>query len=754
LPDPAPPPRAASLPTRQPLLSRDREGAVPDLLITAALFLASLLLLGPWLTTDLSNQPWNNAYIYTAIARLFRDHASPWNPFQYAGSPFHFLYPPLFPTFTALLRFLPIGRAFHIAAGIGYALAPPSLYVLARALFRTRLPAIFAGLAFALFPSLMYLLPQLRPLGQPFAYAPWNFIALVAYDEAPHAFALPFLFLAVAAAWRERWGPASILAGCVLLTSWPGMIGLAFPLAGLAIARRRTIPYVLSLAGAAYGIAAFWITPSYFVASQLFNRIVWRHTTEAAPWTAVTWALLAAALLAVCLCFWKRIPPELALPLVWTALAALVVIGNFLLPLPHRYLLELSAGLALLLAALLSRAPRAVIPIAIAAGLVLSFRFVTHAWKFDPPAADPTTGVAYQTAAWLKDHAQGGRVLVSGELDSTLSLWTDVPQIGGPGQAARNYLVLAAERQIALGCGADSEPIAELWLRALNAPWLVVHGPASREYFHWYTQPEKFATLPIAWDNGADDRVYRLPNFEPHEAVVVDLPAPPAPTSTADPRWLTAYVNWAAGKRPVNLHWISSGQADFDVNLAANEAVLLKINHDPGWRSSGATIAADPIGFQLIRPQPGVHHVALRYGASWDTWLGRAITILTILLILARIKLPWIAAMALIPAVAAWAVLLSGIPPTAQAAEEAFVRLHPPLINSGGIAITQNVMSIYGSNLSGSNTRVWIGNRSLQPEFTSPTQVNVRLPAGLPPTSTVSVEVNGCTGNAFSFPTR
>ncbi len=724
-----------------------------DVAIAAGLFTGSLLLLGPWLVTDFSNQPWNNGYIYIAIARMFRDRASLWNPLQYGGSPFHFLYPPMLPALAALLRFLSIGRAFHLVSGVGYALAPVCLYILGRQLFRTRLPAVFGALAYAVFPSLFYVLPQFRVLAHPYADAPWSFVALVAYDEAPHAFALPFLLLAIAAAWRERWRLASIFAGAVFLTSWPGLIGLAFPLAGLVIARRRAIANVLGFTGAAYGLAAFWITPSYFVSSQLFNRIVWRHTTQAAPWNGTTWAILVATLAIVALSFLKRVPPELALTLVWTALASLVVIGNVLLPLPPRYLLELSAGLALLLAALLSMAPHRVMFVVIAMGVVLSLRFVTHAWKFEPTPEDPRTGVAYQLATWLKGHAGNARVLASGELDSTLSLWTDVAQVGGPGQAARNYLIMAAERQIALGCGADSERIAELWLRALNAPWLVVHGPASREYFHSYAQPGKFAALPVAWDNGAGDRIYRLP-FEPHEAVVVDYPMLPRIASTADERFLDEYVHWSTGKRPVAVQWSSSGKATFDVNLGANEAVLLKTNNDPGWRASGATITNDPLGFQLIRLPPGDHHVALRFGASWDTWLARAITLVTILLLLARVKPICIAAAALIPAGIAWVFLISHTPRTAQIAEDAFANIHPPLINAGGIVIGNGGASIFGVNLAGPRVRVWIGDRSFQPDFVSAGQINVRLPNDLPATAPISVEVNGCVGNAFTVPTR
>jgi hypothetical protein len=357
--------------------------------------------------------------------------------------------------------------------------------------------------------------------------------------------------------------------------------------------------------------------------------------------------------------------------------------------------------------------------------------------------------------------------MVSGELDSSLNLWTNVPQVGGPGQDPRNFLFMAVERQIAFGCGADSEHLAELWLQAVNAPWLVVHGAASREYFHWYAQPDKFAALPVAWDNGAGDRVYRL-RGDPHEAVVVDLLQRPRLTATDDTQFLEAYVKWSAGKRPVPIHWSSSGQAAFDVNLGANEAVLLKRNQDPGWHAAGAKIQSDPIGFQLIQLPPGPRHVDLRFGASWDVWLGRAITLLTIVLLLARVKPIWAAALAVIPAMIGWAILYAGIPPTAQVAEEAFIRLHPPMINLNGIvdgATSQQPplgrgrqVSIYGVNLSGANVsdpvRVWIGDRSVPAEFASPSQVNLHWPKDAPPSAGVSVEVNGCIGNAFTVATR
>ena len=215
---------------------RDRK---PDLWIAAALFVGNLLILGPWTFAEFSDQPWNNGYIYIAIARLFRDLKWTWNPLHYGGAPFHYLYPPLFHALVTAIPFVSLARAFHIATAIGYALAPVCLYVLARVLLRSRPLAFFAGVAYSIFPSPIYaFLTPWRNIALPYAHGPWAFVDLVAFEEAGHAFALPIMFLTVAAAWRGHWRLASLLAAAVFLTNWPGLIGLGFALAGILVARK------------------------------------------------------------------------------------------------------------------------------------------------------------------------------------------------------------------------------------------------------------------------------------------------------------------------------------------------------------------------------------------------------------------------------------------------------------------------------------------------------------------------------------
>ncbi len=746
-----------------------------DFWIAAALIAGNLIILGPWLGLEFSDQPWNNAYIYAGIARMFRDLPWTWNPLQYGGAPFHYLYPPLFHVLVVALASLtdaiPLGRAFHLVTGVGYAITPACLYILARRLFPTRLPAILAGVAWSVFPSPVYLLTAWRATAQPFANAPWPFVSLIGYEEAGHAFALPLALLVIAEAWHNRWRAAGLLAGAVFLTNWPGLIGLGFMLAGLAVARFAP-GRVAGVAGTAYGLAAFWMTPGYFASSTLLNRIVLRHTLSAAPWNALTWIALGIAVVMIGVSLSPRVPRNIALPAVWTALLGLVIVtytlaGNYLIPWPHRYMLELNAGLILLLASLLAalpaRAQTAIAILIVIAGTAFSWRFLTHAWKVEPKAGNPASGIAYRAAKWLQATTQknggGARVVAAGELNSTLNLWADVPQAGGTGQDVSNFLMFAAEREVSFGCRPNAGRLSQLWLKAMNAPFVVVPGADSPDYFHWYADTAKFAALPAVW-NGAGTAIYQVPDFQPNEAVVVDRAAlnrmPPL-HSTDDERFLESYVNWAAGKRPASIRWKAPDRAEIDADLAPGEAILVKRNNDRGWRASGAAITSDPIGFQLIEPAPGRRTLTLRFGASWDQWLGRAITLITIVLLLLGRNPIWIAVCALVPGVTAWAILMSFVPATAAVAEQAFIRLQPPLINPGGIVVSPaGVVAIYGLNMGGphDNVRVWVNDQPVEPDIHRPNLVGLHLPSQGPAGAKFSVEVNGCRGNEFVVKTK
>ena len=161
-----------------------------DRIFLAVLFAANLALIWPFLRTDFGPQPWNNDYIYLGTAHMFRDYPWTWNPLQYGGVPFAYMYQPLFYLWILAMPVASLGHAYHLASGLGYALVPVAIFVLARTLFQSRAAAAFSSLAYSFLPSFIaFVFPGwLPPQGEPFRFAPWGFTTLVAYHEVPHRF--------------------------------------------------------------------------------------------------------------------------------------------------------------------------------------------------------------------------------------------------------------------------------------------------------------------------------------------------------------------------------------------------------------------------------------------------------------------------------------------------------------------------------------------------------------------------------------
>lgn len=756
-----------------------------DLSVALFLFAGNLLIIGPYLLTDFSSETWNNDYLYIAMARMFRDRPWTWNSLQYCGAPFAYLYPPLFHLLMIAMPVSSLGRAFHLVSGAGYALVPVSLYLLALQLFRSRVAAVFAAVTYSVLPAPVYwLLPAWGHLAASYGHAPWCFVAVIGYKEAGHTLALAVGLLAVAAVWRSRWNIAAACAAAVFLLNWPGVIALLLALTSVAIARTRDLGYaqatqgLIATAGIGYGLSAFWMTPGFFRTSTLLDRVILRHD-QVAPWNARTWVILLAAAALLSVALWRRTPPVAAFLIGWLALSGSVVVtysltGNYLIPLPQRYVTEFNVALILTLTGLACAARRwrcALMALLLVLGAIAGRGFPRQAWKLQPGSANQQEMLAFQISQWLSQNAGSSRIFAAGELGGSLNAWTDVAQVGGVYQGDSNFLIPAVQKELTLDCAESGRAarIAELWLRALDVQYAVVHGASSREHFHWFVQPERFAGLPVAWSNGAGDTIYRLPPPDDFPAVVVDraaLTRLPRLRSTGDLEFLEAYVAWAQGKRPARIRWSHPDTAEIEADLGANDAVLVKVNYDHGWHVPRARTMADPIGFLLIEMPAGRQSFTLNFGASWEVWLARAITLVTVILLLARVPGYVVALIAGIPAVLAFAVLMADVPSHVTVAEDSFRRVPPPLINPGGIVdgvtgsqpplVRGHPVSIYGLNFGSKNDplRVWIGGREAAILYRGANLLNVQLAKDLPPAVDVSVEVSGCRGNSFLVHTR
>jgi hypothetical protein len=735
-----------------------------------------LLILGlgmafPYARMGFSSEAWNNDYIYMALARMFREQPWTWNALQYCGTPFVYVYPPLFHVLIAALP-ASIGHAYHFLSALGYAAVPVSLYVLAVQLFRSRFAAAFGAMTYLLLASPVYVLPLWRNLARGFHYAPWSFVTLMGYNEAGHTFALAIALVSLAAAWSNRRTLSAVLAGMVFLLNWPGIFGLLLGLAALGVAKTRELGWLqagthcFATVGIGYGLSAFWMTAGVFSTATLLDRMVLRPEEQDGPWNQKTWMVIVAGCTLLALALYRRTPIAVSFVLASISLFGTVVVtfsavGNSLLPLPHRYVLELNVMLVLAIAwlATLSKRWR----VAVLAGTVLiggwaARDFLINPWRLQPAPAKGEQS-AFQIADWLQRNAASVRVFTSGELDGSLNALSSVAQVGGTRQGISNPLILAAQRQVGYSCMERTQAarLNELWLRALDARFVVVHDATSREHFHWFVQPETFSSFPIAWTNHAGDTIYRLPAPEQHSAVVVDLTKLrqiPQMQSTSDLSFLESYVSWAQGVRPAQIRWTRQDEAEIDAAPGENEAVLVKVNYDRGWRSAANAVRADPIGFLLIEPKSVGQRLRVKFGAPWDMWLGRAITLLTIGLLLLRVRPYRIATLAIAPVAVAYLSLMATLPGQVAIAERSFRMTRPPIINPGGVVYAadgRRRIAVYGTDFGNRDdvVKVWIGGEESAVLYRGKSQVNVEVPAEVPAGAELKVEVNGCRGNSF-----
>jgi hypothetical protein len=731
----------------------------------------------PYARMEFASEIWNNDYIYMSLARMFREQPWTWNALQYCGTPFGYVYPPLFPVLIAAMP-ASIGHAYHLLSALGYALAPVSLYILAVQLFRSRLAAAFGALIYLLFASPVYVLPLWRNLARGFHYAPWSFVTLMGYNEAGHTFALAIALASLAAAWSNKWTLSAALAGMVFLFNWPGIIGLVVGLAAVGVAKTRELGWLqagahcFATVGIGYGLSAFWMTPGVFSTATLLDRMVLRPEEQALRWNPTTWMVVAGGCALLVLALYRRIPMAIgyllsSISFFGTAVVAFSAAGNSLLPLPHRYVLELNVALVLAIAwfaTLRQRWSIAVLAAIVIIGGWAARDFLIDPWRLQPVHAEAERMPAFQIADWLQRNAASVRVFTSGELDGSLNALTSVAQVGGTWQGVSNPLILAAQRQVSDACmeRAQAARLSELWLRALDARFVVVHDALSSEHFHWFVQPEAFSNFPIAWTNHAGDTIYRVPAPEQHSAVVVDLvklrQIPPI-QSTSDVAFLESYVTWAQGVRPAQIRWTRQDEAQIDAVAGENEAVLVKVNYDRGWRSTANAVRADPIGFLLIEPKSAGQRLRLKFGAPWDMWLGRTITLVTIGLLLLRVRPYLIATLALAPAALAYFYLMATLPDRVAIAERSFRMTNPPVINPGGVVYPPDArhrISIYGRNFGKPDdvVKVWIGGKEGTVLYRGKDQVNVEVPAETQGGAELKLEVNGCRGNSFLLDVR
>jgi hypothetical protein len=486
---------------------------------------------------------------------------------------------------------------------------------------------------------------------------------------------LALLSPALAAAWyglrgghSRRLALAAIGAAAVVAHNFYGATALAtlFPVLAWSIWLGEQDHWIwlraIAVAALAYGLSAFWLTPSYLKITLDNMRWV---SSPGHVWSAVL-ALGVLAGYAGLSYRWARGRPERSWPvfvLGATAAFLLNVAGNQYFDFrvigePGRLMPELDLVLFMaagLLFTWISRAGRrwAVLAVALAgASLAPGVGYVLHAHSVLPPRDTHVDRIEYSLTNWISSNLPGVRTLATGSLRFWYNAWHDLPELGGGSEQG----LLNPNAIFGLGHVLVNQNLefCIAWMLATGTGAVAVHDEKSMETYHDFQKPLKFeGRLNKIFDNGAGDRIYRVPRRSDSLARVVDAAeirsissSPPEPGIPA----LQRYVN-AVEKGPapaVAFRHLGPDHAVAAAELEKGQMLLIQESYDPAWHATdnGRTvaIARDPLGFMLLDPGPGRHEIRLRFEMPFENRAGVAFGVLTFaalaVLLFGRASLP------------------------------------------------------------------------------------------------------------------
>ncbi len=592
---------------------------------------------------------------FIADARFLKENLPHpgWQPLWYCGTRFDYIYPPAVRYGSALLSLatgMSVARAYHFYSAVFLVLGVAGVYALVRAAGRSRRSAWLAALAALVLSPALLIFPDMR--SDSVLHMPQRLNVVVKWGEVPHMSALAVLCFALAAAWlgvgRARpamLATAGVLASLTAANNFYGATALAilFPLLlwALWVERRDAAIWWrgAAVAALAFGLAAFWLTPSYLRVTLENLRFV----AEPGNWWSR--AVLSGALGGFAWLTWRA---KQAWP-VFIAGAllvfSLIVIGKPLFGFrvfgePHRLVPELDLLLILAAVECLRRRwwpLRAAGATVLAASLVVAFPYLRRPWGVFVPDPNPERRIEYRLTEWLHHNLPGARVFATGSLRFWYSVWRDLAEVGGGSdQGMLNPMMSMAQWQITMGSQADRDLY---WLQALGADAIVVHGKRSQEMYHHIARPGKFRGLPLLFDSGQDDFVYRVPRRFPGLARVVERSRA---ASLQTIGWhdnnrdqLRAYVDALehGPDSPADTEWLSPREMRIRADLRDGESVAVLVSYDPAWRACSdgrrLEIRPDAVRFLRVDAPPGRHEIHLRFETPLENRIGRVLSLIT-----------------------------------------------------------------------------------------------------------------------------
>jgi len=622
---------------------------------------------------------------FIADARLFRENwpRHLWQPLWYLGTRTQYVYPPGLrygPAILARLGHASIPHAYHILIGLFYAFGIVAIYLFVRGATGSRAGAWLAAAGVALLSPCFLLGPDLL---RDSPFVPWRLHALMTYGEGPHISSIAFLPLVWLGAWRRfhgggvRWLLLSAGSAAVVVSfNFYGATSLAitFPMLMWAcwLEKRdwRIVRDSAWIAALAYGLCAWWLTPSYLQITIRNLRLVAPPTRPASVWLL---AVLVILYIATTLAIRSRTTLP-AYPLfAWTGLLFLTlyvfgfrwfqfrVAGDSQRLFPEWDLFAILCGTTLATSVLRWRLSKRFrwVP-AICVLVMVSPCFSPAAWYLENayvefrPDRNWASRVEYRTPDWIRRNYPDQRVYATGSIRLWYDVWGDGLQAdGGSAQGILNPLIPTATYRISHD---PDGSLAMHWLQALGVDIVVVPGALSQEPYKEFTNAAVFdRQFPLLYDDGTGDRFYRVPRREPGIVRIVDrlkvLAAPPVPKDYETAQ-LAAYVGAIEAVPPggdahdrVGAQWRGTDQLEIQAEARPGESLLIQETYDPCWRAYTdgrlQPIRRDAVGLMLLDLPPGNHSVRLVFETPTEDYVGGALSCLVVILVAFLILRSW-----------------------------------------------------------------------------------------------------------------
>ena len=643
-------------------LSRRKEILLDFLLV----FIYTAMLIRPYFKARYTDKWASIESTFVADARFLTEHwpHPQWQPLWYAGTRFDYIYPPAVRYGSAVIAkvtgFWPV-KAYHFYVAFFYALGIAGVYLLMRVGSRSRPFAYLGAVATSLMSPIFLFLPRFRE--DAWMFEPQRLGVLVKYGEGPHMSALALIPIALAFSWlalekRRPWAVAvaAVFCAAVAANNFYGAAALAvfYPILvwSLWITRqeKRIVVPAIAIPVLAYGLAAFWLVPSYFKVTAENLKYVSEHGTTWSIWVAV----VVAVAFAVSTDKFARAKPERA----WAVFVAgcvvffsLNVLGGIYFNFriagePVRLLPELDMiyimAAVLILQWLWDRpgiALRAVVLGVVGAAFWTTAGYIRHAWHMFPLTPDYQNRVEYRVTDWLWKNMPDARAYPSGSVRFWYDAWHDLAQLGGGSdQGLLNGELAPAQWETNLG--AKPEP-SILWMQCMGVDAIYVSDQRSQEVYKDFEHPQKFAgALTVLYDDRQGDTLYRVPRRYAARARVVEtakLNALKPPRANDDVEYLGAYAD-AVEKGPDSPPTLTREGTDamrVRAKVEPGQSIVVQESWDPAWQAwdggKQLPVRKDVMGFMAVDPPPGDREIRLAFVTPLENRVGRLITLATFL---------------------------------------------------------------------------------------------------------------------------